>query len=85
MANLALLAIFVDSNIDKKIFIFACMKSLAILFAILLAVSAEFTEEDNVLVLTTDTFQEALDQFKFILVEFYAPWCGHWYASPLHP
>ncbi|XP_063714034.1 protein disulfide-isomerase-like [Symsagittifera roscoffensis] len=33
--------------------------------------------KDGVLVLTTDTFQEALDSADYVLVEFYAPWCGH--------
>ncbi|CAF1577536.1 unnamed protein product, partial [Didymodactylos carnosus] len=37
----------------------------------------EIAEEDNVLVLTNDTFDEALEKHKHILVEFYAPWCGH--------
>ncbi|KAA0170780.1 hypothetical protein FNF27_06478 [Cafeteria roenbergensis] len=45
--------------------------------AIAVLARAEIEEEDDVLVLTSDNFQEALDQYDPLLVEFYAPWCGH--------
>jgi len=45
---------------------------------LLLGASAEYTEEDDVIILTADNFDEtviASDELWF--VEFYAPWCGH--------
>ncbi|XP_018423221.1 PREDICTED: protein disulfide-isomerase A2 [Nanorana parkeri] len=39
--------------------------------------SDDVLEEDNVLVLNTKNFDNALQTYKYLLVEFYAPWCGH--------
>ncbi|XP_041960241.1 protein disulfide-isomerase A2 [Alosa sapidissima] len=37
----------------------------------------EITEEEGVMVLHINNFERALRQNKYLLVEFYAPWCGH--------
>ncbi|XP_059720008.1 protein disulfide-isomerase [Haemorhous mexicanus] len=34
-------------------------------------------EEDGVLVLRANSFEQALADHRYLLVEFYAPWCGH--------
>jgi protein disulfide-isomerase A1 len=37
----------------------------------------QITKENDVLVLTDDNFDEAINEHSGLLVEFYAPWCGH--------
>mmetsp|Transcript_44223 Transcript_44223/g.32210 ORF Transcript_44223/g.32210 Transcript_44223/m.32210 type:complete len:487 (-) Transcript_44223:184-1644(-) len=49
---------------------------LAIVAPVLL-VALDFPVEEGVIVLGDDNFDAAIGEFNNILVEFYAPWCGH--------
>ncbi|KOC63946.1 Protein disulfide-isomerase [Habropoda laboriosa] len=53
---------------------FALIFSIICFFAVTLA---KIETEDAVLVLTKDNIEEAVEQNDYMLVEFYAPWCGH--------
>jgi len=46
------------------------------LLLLLLAFSGAFASE-NVLHLTAENFDEAVQEHAFLVVEFFAPWCGH--------
>merc|ERR1711923_263950 len=61
-------AVFTHSIEMRNLLLLAMFGTLAL---------AEIKKEEGVLVLTSDNFQEAVDGNEFILVEFYAPWCGH--------
>ena len=54
-----------------------------IIGAILSEANSQISEEDGILTLTSDNFDQAIEENKFLMVEFYAPWCGH--CKALYP
>jgi len=53
------------------------MKLVVTLMTLVALTASEIAVEEDVLVLTTDSFDSAIADNTFVLVEFYAPWCGH--------
>lgn len=51
--------------------------ALLLLVAISTVYAHEYNEEDDVVILTVANFPAALQEFPHLMVEFYAPWCGH--------
>jgi len=49
----------------------------AVLLAVLVTVQSEIEMDGGVMVLTSDNFESAIADNNVVLVEFYAPWCGH--------
>jgi protein disulfide-isomerase A1 len=56
---------------------FFAVLSLACLAVTAFADDADVKKEEGVLVLTEKNFENVITENEFVLVEFYAPWCGH--------
>jgi protein disulfide-isomerase A1 len=50
---------------------------LLVVLAVLLVHTRSYEVEEEVLVLHDSDFPSILEEFNYILIEFYAPWCGH--------
>jgi protein disulfide-isomerase A1 len=53
------------------------MKTALLVLLCIVGAFAEYEIEEGVYVLTDDNFGQAMNEFDYALVEFYAPWCGH--------
>ena len=62
------------------------MRALSLVFLALIAFTAcddDFPLEKDVIILTDATFDKAVEKYEYLLVLFYAPWCGH--CKKFHP
>ena len=50
---------------------------LAVLLIVLAATAAAYEKDGEVLVLHDADFPQVVNELQYVMLEFYAPWCGH--------
>uniref|UniRef100_A0AC35FXX6 Protein disulfide-isomerase n=1 Tax=Panagrolaimus sp. PS1159 TaxID=55785 RepID=A0AC35FXX6_9BILA len=53
------------------------LRILPLLFTFLVIINAEYEKDEGVFILTDSNFDDFLAENPTVLIEFYAPWCGH--------
>uniref|UniRef100_A0A914Y5W4 Protein disulfide-isomerase n=1 Tax=Panagrolaimus superbus TaxID=310955 RepID=A0A914Y5W4_9BILA len=53
------------------------IRILSLLFTFLVIINAEYEKDAGVVILTDSNFDDFLAENPTVLIEFYAPWCGH--------
>ena len=56
---------------------------LTLIFVIFINSEADFPKDNDVLILTDNTFESALQKYEYLMVFFYAPWCIR--CNKFHP
>jgi len=53
------------------------MRCVVVFFALLAVSACSEVDEKDVIIMTEENFDQHIKDNEFVLVEFYAPWCGH--------
>ncbi|XP_074263521.1 protein disulfide-isomerase 5-2-like [Silene latifolia] len=70
-------SVLIDEAAPMAAILYFSLFFLLLLLSIPSAISTEFTINGEVIELTDSNFDSAISTFDYVLVDFYAPWCGH--------